>query len=344
VLAVLCVSLLVVSLDNTILNVAVPDIIRSLRASSSDLQWAVDAYAVVFAGLLLVAGSLGDRFGRKWLFLVGVAVFGLGSALSAFSGTPDRLIAARAFMGVGAAAVMPSTLSILTNVFADPDERAKAIGIWSGTTGLGVAVGPVLGGWLLAHFWWGSVFLVNVPICALGAAGLLWLVPNSKDPASKRADLVGAALSTVGMSSLLWGIIEAPNRSWTSAPVLAAVAAGAAVLVAFVAWERHCDHPMLELAFFGSRRFSVAIGAMGLVMFALMGGLFLLTQLLQFDMGFSPLGAGLRVAPIAGILLIVSPLSTLADRRFGTKPVVFTGLALIAVGFGLLSATSVQGT
>ena len=299
VLVVLCVSLLVVSLDNTILNVALPTIVRSMNATSSDLQWIVDAYAVVFAGLLLVAGSLGDRLGRKWVFIAGLAIFAAGSATSAFSATPGRLIAARAFMGIGAAAIMPSTLSILTNVFTDSGDRARAIGIWSGTTGLGVAIGPVVGGWLLAHYWWGSVFLVNVPIALVGLLAAAWLVPNSKNPASKRPDPVGGGLSTLGLSLLLWGIIEAPERSWTSPLVLGAVGTAALVLVGFVLWERHSTHPMLELSFFRSRRFSVAMGAMGLVIFALMGGLFLLTQYLQFSLGYTALQTGLRIAPIA---------------------------------------------
>jgi len=336
--------LLVVSLDNTILNVALPVMARSMHATSSQLQWIVDAYAVVFAGLLLVSGSLGDRLGRKWVFMFGLALFAAGSATSAFSGTPDRLIAARAFMGLGAAAIMPSTLSILTNVFTGPGERARAIGIWSGTSGLGIAIGPVAGGWLLAHFWWGSVFLVNVPIAILGLLLAAWLVPNSKNPASKPPDPVGAGLSVVGMGMLLWGIIEAPNRTWTSPLVLAALAGAVVVLFFFVMWERHSTHPMLAVTFFSSRRFSGAIGAMFLVMFALMGGLFLVTQYLQFSLGYSPFAAGLRVAPIAAVVLVVAPLSMALVRRVGTKPVVFAGMGLIAGGLVLLAHVTVHGT
>ncbi len=342
-LAILCVSLLVTSLDTTILNVAIPVIIRSMHATSSDLQWVVDAYAVAFAGLLLVFGNMGDRLGRKWLLVGGVAVFGLGSAASAFSASPEHLIAARALQGVGAAAIMPSTLSILTNVFTDARERAKAIGIWSGTTGLGVAIGPVAGGWLLAHYWWGSVFLVNVPICALGLVFMLWLVPNSRDRRAKRPDVVGAVLSTGGTSLLLWGIIDAPSATWASPSVLAAVAGGALVLFVFVAWERRSDHPMLEISFFRSRRFTGAIVAMSLVIFALSGGLFLFTQFLQFSLGYSAFATGLRIAPIALVLLVVAPVSIVLDRVLGTKPVVFAGMALVAVGFALLSSTSVHG-
>jgi EmrB/QacA subfamily drug resistance transporter len=344
VLAVLCVSLLVVSLDTTILNVALPAIVRTMHATSSQLQWIVDAYVVVFAGLLLVLGSLGDRIGRKWVFLGGLVLFAVGSATSAFAVTPDHLIVTRALMGIGAAAIMPSTLSILASVFTAQDERLQAIGIWSGTTGLGVAIGPVAGGWLLAHYWWGSVFLINVPIAFLGLCAAAWYVPNSRNPASKRPDPVGAGLSIVGMSLLLWGIIEAPNHSWTSPSIIGAIVAAAAVLTVFVFWERRSTHPMLELAFFRSRRFSVAIGAMGLVIFALMGALFLLTQYLQFSLGYSALATGLRMAPIAAVLLVVAPASTLAVRYLGTKPIVFAGLALVAVGLALLSRITVHGT
>jgi len=343
VLSVLCVSLLVISLDTTVLNVAMPTIVRSLRATSSQLQWMVDAYAVVFAGLLLTLGSLGDRVGRKWVFLAGLLVFAAGSAGSAFSGTPDRLIIARACMGIGAAGIMPSTLSILSNVFTQERDRARAIGIWSGTTGLGVAAGPIVGGWLLAHFWWGSVFLVNVPIALLGAIAAVLLVPNSRNMNATRSDPVGALLSVVGMGVLLWGIIEAPNRTWTSPLVLSSLGGGLLVLTAFVGWERRCDHPMLRLRFFRSRRFSAAIAAMGLVLFALLGMFFLLTQWLQFSLGYSPLQTGVRVGPVALVLLIAAPLSSVLVRVVGTKPVVAFGMFFIAVGLGLLSRTTVHG-
>jgi EmrB/QacA subfamily drug resistance transporter len=344
ILAVLCVSLLLVSLDNTILNVALPSIVRSLHASSAELQWIVDAYAIVFAGLLLVCGSLGDRLGRKWVYLAGLAIFAAGSTLSAFSGDSSRLTAARAFMGLGAAAIMPCTLSILTNVYTEARERARAIGIWSATTGLGVAIGPVVGGWLLSHFWWGSVFLVNVPIAIIGIAATAWIVPNSRNPQSAPPDPVGGGLSIAGMALLLWGIIEAPTRSWTSGLVIGSLVGAVLTLTAFVWWEGHTPHPMLPLSLFRSRRFSVAMGAMGLVIFALMGGLFVLTQHLQFLLGYSPLQAGLRVAPIAGALFVAAPFSTMIVRVIGTKPVVFIGLSLIAVGFALTAQITVHGS
>jgi MFS family permease len=260
-LAVLSVTLLLISLDTTILNVALPSIVRGLGASSSQLQWIVDAYAVVFAGLLLSIGALGDRVGRKWIFLAGLVVFAGGSALAAESVSADRLMVARAVMGVGAAGLMPCTLSILTNVFTEEKDRVRAIGIWSGTTGLGVALGPILGGFLLAHFWWGSVFFINVPVALLGLVAAVWLVPNSRNPTPRRPDPVGTALSIFGLGLLLWGIIEAPGRGWTSAPIMASLLAAGVVITSFVIWELHVDHPMLPLRFFTNRRYSAAIAA-----------------------------------------------------------------------------------
>ncbi len=340
----LCVTLLLISLDTTVLNVALPSILRDLHASSSQLQWMVDAYSLVFAGLLLTLGSLGDRVGRKWIFLSGLAVFAAGSAGSAFASSPDRLVLARACMGVGAAAIMPSTLSILANVFTEERERARAIGIWSGTTGIGVAAGPMLGGWLLAHFWWGSVFLINVPIAVLGMAAAFFLVPNSKSPVADRPDPVGVVLSVCGLALLLWGIIEAPGRGWGSPSILGSLAFAVVVIAAFVMWERRSSHPMLPMRFFRSRRFAAAIGAMALVVFGLLGVFFLMTQWLQFALGYSPLEAGLRVGPIALVLLFVAPGSSVIARKIGTKPVVFSGLLLIALGLGLLSRTSEAGS
>ena len=343
-LAVLSVTLLLISLDTTILNVALPSIVRGLGASSSQLQWIVDAYAVVFAGLLLSVGALGDRVGRKWIFLVGLLVFAGGSALAAESASPDRLMLARAVMGVGAADLMPCTLSILTNVFTEEKDRVRAIGIWSGTTGLGVALGPILGGFLLAHFWWGSVFFVNVPVALLGLVAAIWLVPNSRNPRPRRPDPVGTALSIFGLGLLLWGIIEAPGRGWTSAAIMAALLAAGVVITSFVIWEQHVDHPMLPLRFFTNRRYSAAIAALALVLFALVGMFFLMTQYLQFALGYSPLEAGLRIAPVAVVLLAVAPLSMVLARRIGSKAVVSSGMILIAIGLGILSTTTVHGT
>ncbi len=341
-LSVLCVTLLLISLDTTILNVALPSVVTDLHATSSQLQWIVDAYAIVFAGLLLTMGAAGDRLGRKWVFMAGLVVFGAGSAYAAFSATPDRLTLARAVMGAGAAALMPCTLSILSNTFTSDRERATAIGIWSGTSGLGVAVGPILGGFLLVHYWWGSVFLINVPIAAVGLVATFFLVPNSKNPSAQRSDVVGAVLTISGLGLLLWAIIEATNRTWTSPAILAAFAASAVLLAMFVAWERHSTHPMLPLRFFRNRRYSVAIGSLALVLFALLGMFFLLTQYLQFFLGFDPLRTGLAIGPLALVLLVAAPASVLAVRRIGTKWVVVAGLVLIATGLVMLASTTVH--
>ena len=339
-LAVLCVTSLLVSLDTTVLNAALPSIVRTLGATTSQLQWIVDAYAVVFAGLLLSMGGLGDRVGRKWLFMAGLVVFGAGSAFAAYSGGTDRLMVSRAIMGAGAAALMPGTLSILTNVFTEAGERVRAIGVWSGATGLGVAIGPILGGYLVTHFWWGSVFLVNVPVVVIGLISAIWLVPNSRDQDGSRADPVGAALSFVGLGTLLWAIIDASGRGWSSPSIIGSLAAAVVMLGSFVVWERHTDHPLLPLRFFRRRRYSVAIAALALTLFALLGMFFLMTQYLQSVLGYSALGSGFRIAPVAVALLVVAPISVFLARRFGTKVVVATGLALVALGLCLLSTTS----
>src|ERR1700733_6694 len=249
-LVVVCASALIINLDNTILNVALPTLVRDLHASSSELQWIVDSYAMVFAGLLLVGGSLADRFGRKRFFLIGLAVFAAGSIGAARSGSVDLLIAFRAVMGAGAALTIPSSLSIINDVFRDPKERAKAIGAWGGTIGLGIAIGPIAGGLLLARFWWGSIFLVNVPIVIAAFVGAVLFVPDSKNPAADRPDPGGAILSILGLGLLLWSIIEGPTQGWTSPRVVVAGSASLVVLASFVAWESHSPHPMLKLAFF----------------------------------------------------------------------------------------------
>jgi EmrB/QacA subfamily drug resistance transporter len=326
----------VISLDNTILNVALPTLQLDLHASASQLQWIVDAYMLVFAGLLLTAGALGDRFGRKRALTFGLTVFGIGSALSAVSGSAEMLIAARAVMGIGGAFIMPSTLSILTAVF-EPGERAKAIGIWAGVAGIGIAIGPVSGGWLLEHFEWGAIFLVNLPIVAIALLAGRLLVPESSDPAAPRLDLPGFALSTAGLTALVWAIIEAPDRGWTSPLIVAGFAAAAATLAAFVAWERRTPEPMLPVGLFRNRRFSASSAAIALAFFALFGMIFFLTQYLQSIMGYSALEAGVRTLPVAGGLVLGGPLSAKLAGRLGTKVVVAGGLALVAAGLALLT-------
>src|SRR4051794_9631525 len=255
ILTVLCFSLLVIVLDNTILNVAIPTIVRDLDATNSQLQWMVDSYTLVFAGLLLTAGSLGDRFGRRGALQVGLVIFGIGSLLSALAGSADQLIATRAFMGIGGAFIMPATLSIITNVFP-ANERGRAIGVWAGTAGIGIALGPLTGGFLLEHFYWGSIFLVNLPIVAIGLVAGIFLIPTSRDPNASRLDPLGAVLSIAGLTALLYAIIEAPSDGWTDPTILASFGAALVLLGAFVWWQRTTDHPMLDVRFFKNPRFT----------------------------------------------------------------------------------------
>src|SRR2546422_5796606 len=306
ILAVLCLSLLVIGIDSTVLNVALPTLVRSLHATNSQLQWIVDAYVLVFASLLLTTGSLSDRFGRRSALAWGLVIFGAASVASAFAGTANVLTATRALMGIGGALIMPSTLSILTNVFP-PEERGRAIGIWAGVSGLGIAIGPVVGGALLGHFWWGSVFLVNVPVVLVGLIAGRLVVPNSKDPSSPMVDPIGAMLSVIGLVALVYGIIEVPSHGWGSGRILAAFAMAVVVIGAFVAWELHTDHPMLKIQFFRNPRFTAASVGIMLVFFALFGSFFFITQELQFILGYTPLQAGLRLAPVALGMAVAAP-------------------------------------
>lgn len=341
ILGVLCFSLLVIVLDNTILNVAIPTISRRLDPTNSQLQWMVDSYTLVFAGLLLTAGSLGDRFGRRGALQFGLAIFGLGSLLSALVTTADQLIATRAFMGIGGAFIMPATLSIITNVFPTR-ERGRAIGMWAGTAGIAVALGPLTGGFLLERFYWGSIFLVNLPIVAFGLLAGLFLVPTSKDPAAPKLDLVGAVLSITGLTALLYAIIEAPQEGWTDTTILGAFAVAAILMLAFILWERHSEHPMLDVRFFRNPRFTAASMGITLTFFAMFGSMFLLTQYFQFVLGYSPLAAGVRLLPFAAVIMVMSPMSARIVERFGTKRTVATGMVLIALGLLLMTGYEVN--
>jgi EmrB/QacA subfamily drug resistance transporter len=335
ILAVLCLSLFVIVLDNSILNVALPTIVRELDATNSELQWIVDAYVLVFAGLLLTAGSLGDRFGRRGALQFGFVIFGLGSLLSALATAPPQLIATRAFMGVGGAFIMPATLSIITNVFP-AHERGRAIGVWAGAAGLGV-LGPLVGGVLLEHFYWGSVFLVNLPVVAFSLIAGVFLIPTSRDPSTPPLDLVGAVLSITGLTALLYAIIEAPGYGWTDRRILVAFAIGGVLLVAFVLWEARAEYPMVNLDFFKNPRFTAASAAVTTLFFAMFGSLFLLTQYFQFVLGYSPLETGVRLVPWAAVMLVVSPNVPRLVERIGTKVVVTAGMALVSLGLLLLT-------
>ena len=340
---VLSASLLVIGLDNTILNVALPTLQSDLGSTSSQLQWIVDAYMLVFAGLLLTAGALGDRFGRKRALTFGLAVFGLGSGLSALATSPAMLIATRALMGVGGAFIMPSTLSIITAVFP-AEERAKAIGVWAGVSGLGIAIGPVAGGWLIEHASWNAVFLVNLPFVAAALLAGHWLVPESKDPAAPRLDIPGFAMSISGLTTLVWAIIEAPSKGWTNPTILAAFAVAAAILGAFMAWELRTSEPMLDIRLFSNPRFSGASAAITLTFFAMFGSIFFLTQYLQGVLGYTALEAGVRVTPIAVGLILGGPISAKLAAKFGTKVVVAAGLTLVAVGLSIVTQFAVDSS
>src|SRR3954454_5464056 len=333
-LLVLCISLIVIVIDNTILNVALPTLSRpasqgGLDATASQLQWIVDAYTLVFAGLLLTAGSLGDRYGRYRFLAFGLAVFGIGSALSAFATSAEMLIATRSVMGIGGAFIMPATLSIITNVFTNPRERGKAIGIWAGVSALGLGIGPITGGFLLEHFWWGSIFIVNVPIVIAGLVLGYLFIPESSDPSHGKLDPIGALLSIVALGSILWAIIEGPDKGWTSSEIVAAFAVGFVLLGAFFGWELHTKHPMLDMRFFKNPRFSAASGAITLVFLSLFGTLFLLTQYLQSVLGYSTVKAGAVLLPQAAVIMTFAPLSSVWVRKIGNKIVVTAGLLTV---------------
>jgi DHA2 family multidrug resistance protein-like MFS transporter len=334
ILAVLVISLLVVVLDNTVLNVAlrtIADPQRGLGASQSDLEWAINSYTLVFAGLLFTAGILADRLGRRITLTVGLALFGLASLLSAYAGSADQLIWARALMGLGAAAVMPATLSIIANVF-DPHERGRAIGVWAGAVGLGVAIGPLVGGLLLEHFWWGSVFLINVPIALAGVILVRTLVPESRDPKPGRIDIAGVLLSIVGLTLLTYGVIKGGEDGFGAIDSWATLVAAVVVLAGFVVYERRLTFPSLDVKLFGNRQFSASVGMIGLVFFAAMGALFFSAFYLQLVRGYGPLASGALFVPFAAAQMIFAPRSAAMVKRFGPKAVSAVGLLLVGAG------------
>ncbi|MFH0175447.1 MFS transporter [Streptomyces cacaoi] len=345
ILGVLMLSLLIVVLDNSILNVAIKTISTpaptGLGATQSELEWAINSYTLVFAGLLFTAGLLGDRIGRKKVLLGGLAVFGIGSALAAESGSPAQLIAFRALMALGAAFVMPATLAVLMNVF-EREEQPKAIGIWAGGVGLAIAIGPITGGLLLDHFWWGSVFLINVPIVLLAFGLMLWLVPESRDPNPGRVDLVGVVLSVVGLVLLVYGIIKGGELAdFTDPTVLATIAAGLVVLVAFVVFEKRSDHPSVDMDYFKNKVFSAAMAVITLVFFALMGVTFFSVFYTQSVRGYSPLQSGLLLLPLAAAQLIFAPRARLVVDRFGVRATTTAAMIVLAatlVAFATLDA------
>ena len=335
-LAVLCTSLLIVIVGNTVLNVALPTLQHSttdggLGATNTQVQWIVDAYGLIFAGLLFTAAALGDRFGRKGALQAGLVIFAGGSILGALADGPTPLIVARGIMGIGAAFVMPSTLSILTNVFPTR-ERAKAIALWAGISGSGAALGPLASGLLLEHFWWGSVFLVNLPIIAVALVAGWIYVPRSKDATGSPLDPVGAVLSIIGLCALVYAIIEGPHHGWVSVESLLWFGGAAIVLLAFALWELRNPHPMLELRLFTNPRFAVSSGGITIVFFAMFGTFFLISQYLQGVVGYTPLGAAVRLLPMSVVLMAVAPQTPKLVGRFGADNIGAAGLGLAALG------------
>ena len=327
----LCLSLLIVFVGNSSLNVTLPTLSRELLASTSELQWVVAIYSLVFAGLLFTTGALGDRYGRKGALQLGLLLFLVAAGLATLSTAMWQLIACRAVMGAAAALIMPSTLSILINVFP-LHERAKAIAIWASFTGAAGAIGPVVSGWLLGHFWYGSVFLVNVPIIVVALVAGVFLVPRSKDPKEAALDPVGAILSIIGIVALVYALIEAPDKGWTSTVTLGAFALSAVVLFVFALWELRVKEPMLDIRFFRNPSFSVGTGGMILVFLGMYGVLFLITQYFQLVLGLDPLQAALRTLPMSPIMLIVAPRTPRITARFGASRTVGAGMVLVAIG------------
>ncbi|WP_067461034.1 MFS transporter [Actinomadura macra] len=339
ILAVLCLSLILIGLDTLILNLALPSIQRDLDATTSQLQWTVDAYALAFGGLLLMAGGLADRFGRKRLLALGVSAFALFSLGAALSTSAEAMITFRTLMGVGAALMMPATLAIIKDIFP-VEEQAKAIGIWSGAAAVGVPLGPVVSGLLLEKFWWGSLFLINVPLAAVALIAGAALIPESRDPNHPGLDLIGALLSVAGLTAVVYGLVEAPHYGWASPLSLGSLGLGLLLLILFIVHERRTAHPMLDVGMLRNARYGGSTLIITCVSFGLYSGLFLLTLHLQAVLDLSPLAAGVRMLAI-GTMMIGAPLSPKLVERAGLRAVVTSGLLLCAAGLGFLAALDV---
>ncbi|MFD3740344.1 MFS transporter [Streptomyces sp. NPDC058629] len=344
ILGVICLAQLTVLLDNTVLNVAIPSLTTELDASTADVQWMINAYSLVQSGLLLTAGSSADRYGRKKMLVVGLALFGIGSLAAGLAQSSGQLIAARAGMGVGGALLITTTLAVVVQIF-DDSERVKAIGLWSTVNSLGFAAGPLVGGVVLDHFWWGAIFLINIPVAVIGLVAVVRLVPEFKNPRGERPDLLGALLSTVGMTALVFAIISGPEHGWTSGRVLLMAFFGVTVLAGFVLWELHIPHPMLDMHFFRNQKFIGAVAGAVLVAFGMGGSLFLLTQHLQFVLGYGPLEAGLRTAPMA-LTVVALNLTGLGARlvpRMGTPATIAAGMSCLAAGLAAIAVLGRDG-
>jgi EmrB/QacA subfamily drug resistance transporter len=339
ILVALLLASFAINLDTTMVNVALPTLVRELHATTSQLQWVVDAYNLVFAALLLTSGSLSDRFGRKGMLLAGLAVFGASSVVGGFSTSPDQLIAARAVMGLGAAMIFPATLSLIANVFTERRERAGAIGLWGASAGVAIALGPIVGGWLLEHFSWGSIFFAMGPVAAFAALLVALSVPTSKDPAAARIDIPGFVLSTLAMALLVFTVIEAPSAGWDSLRSIAGFAVAAGLFAAFVSWERRVGRPMLDIRLFRNMRFSAASVSVTVAFFTLFGFIFLMTQYFQFIQGYGPLSTGVHLLPVAMAVGVGSIVGTKLAVRVGTKLVVTVGLIAMAAFYAWVATT-----
>jgi DHA2 family multidrug resistance protein-like MFS transporter len=342
-LGVMCLSLVLVVMAVSSLNVAAPRLQQDLQATATQLHWIIDSYGLVFAGLLLPAGALGDRYGRKGALLLGLGMFAVGLLVAGLADSPGQVITGRAVMGAGSAFVMPATLSLISAVFP-PDERTKAIAVWAGFAGAGAAIGPVVAGAMLEEFWWGSAVLVNLPVVAVAAVAVARYSPRSRDSQATPLDVAGSALALVSMLSLLYGIIEGAERGWTDTLVLGSFVSAAVLVTAFVVWELRTEHPMLPMELFRDRRFSVGSAAITLTFFALFGFYFLSTLYLQYVLGYSPLTAGLAGLPLAGAMLAVAPRSAALGERFGPGPVMAAGFATMSVGLAVFTQVSVDSS
>jgi EmrB/QacA subfamily drug resistance transporter len=343
ILVALLLAAFLVNLDTTLVNVALPAMVRQLHATTSELQWVVDSFNLVFAALLLTFGSLSDRFGRKGMLMAGLVVFGTASLVGGFTSSPAQLIAARSVMGLGAAMTFPATLSLISNVFTERRERARAIGLWGAIAGVAIAMGPIVGGWLLEHFSWASIFTAMAPVAAAAVILVAFVIPASKDPDAAAPDIPGLVLSSATMAALVFTIIEAPTYGWGAWRSVAGFAAAAALLAAFIVRERTAAHPMLDVGLFRNMRFSAASGAVTVSFFTLFGFIFLITQYFQFVRGYGPLSTGVRLLPVAISVGVGSVAGTALAVRAGTKLVVTTGLVMMA-GFYAWVAASTSAT
>ncbi|MEO6512612.1 MAG: MFS transporter [Nocardioides sp.] len=344
VLLTVCAAVLAINLDTTIVNVALPSISTDLDAGTRSLQWIVDGYNLAFAALVLAAGSLSDRYGRRPALILGLVAFAAASVVGALVTSAEALVAARVAMGMAAAVIFPTTLSIISNAFRERRERAAALGVWGAVVGIGVAAGPVTGGLLLEHFYWGSVFWALVPLALITAAAAYVLVPESRDPSVPSLDLPGLGLSVAMLSALVYTIIEAPAHGWTSAFTLGGFALSAALLVTFAIVERRVPNPMLDITLFRDRRFSAASGAVTVTFFALFGFIFLITQYFQFVRGYGTLSTGARILPVALSIAVASVVGAMLAPRIGTKVVVTGGLLLFGTSFLWISTVAVDAS